>query len=94
MIQFSFQFKKDQPRSQFPDAAPRRMSRITWRTLPARGEDGVYRGRITWWSGRLVQAIITHTPRGYDLGWYRLISPAEIIRVKRCPSNNAINLTG
>lgn len=80
--QLRFQFKKEQPRSQFPGAAPRRMSRITWRTLPAHGEDEVYRGRITWCPARLIQAIITHTPRGYDLGWHRLINPAEVIKIK------------
>jgi len=29
-----------------------------------------------------MQAIITHTPHGFDLGWHRLIDPAEIICVK------------
>lgn len=58
------------------------MSRITWRTLPSHAFKGIYRGRITWWTDKLVQAIITHTPAGYDLGWHRLIDPAEIICVK------------
>ena len=94
MSQLSFQFERDQPLPRSPGIEPTRMGRITWRTLPNRGENEVYRGRITWWSVRLVQAIITHTPCGYDLGWYRLISPAEIISVKRCPANKPLNSTG
>lgn len=61
---------------------PPMMSRITWRTLPSHGVDQIYRGRITWWSDTLVQAIITHTPVDFDFGWHRYLSPAEILCVK------------
>lgn len=83
MSQLNFQFEKDQPRPRFPKIEPKRMTRITWRTLPSRGEDKIYRGRITMYSERFLQAIITHTPYGYDLGWHRLINPAEVIKIKR-----------
>lgn len=79
-----FQPKKDKQPLSFPSVT-RRMSRITWRTLPARYNDGVYRGRLIWWSDRmrLAQVIITHTPLGYDLGWYRYIVPAEVICIRQ-----------
>ena len=83
MNQLNFQFEKDEPRPWFLEIDPKRMTRITWRTLPRRGEDAIYRGRITMHSKRLLQAIITHTPCGYDLGWHRLINPAEVIKIKR-----------
>jgi len=80
--QLSLLPKKDPTQLRFPGAKPKRMGRITWRELPFRDDQGVYRGRIAWVSNRLLQAIITHTPRGYDLGWYRYIDPREVICVK------------
>ncbi len=61
---------------------PRPMDRITWRTLPSHGSVQIYRGRITWWTQPLIQAIITHSPLSYDLGWHRLINRAEVICIK------------
>lgn len=78
-----FKEKKSQPKPIiFPAVKPRSGRRTTWRTIPFHRNPGVYRGRITWSNDRLIQAIITHTPLKYDLGWHRLISPAEVIKIK------------
>jgi hypothetical protein len=71
-----------------------RMTRITWHTLPVRDGEEMYRGRVTFSSPDLLQAIITHTSKGYDLGWHRLIRPCEILCVKkRWQKQYQVNLT-
>ncbi len=58
---------------------PRRM---TWR------EDGrIYRGRPRWVSPaigtpRIYGVWITHTPRGYDLGWNRVVGVGQVVAEK------------
>lgn len=78
-----FKEKENIPEPQFSGIVPKRMRRIVWRTIPLCRWSGFYRGRITWASEDLIQAIITHTPVGYDLGWYRLINPVEVVCIKR-----------
>ena len=78
-----FKEKENKSELRFPGVKPARMRRITWRSIPLSRWSGFYRGRVTWARDDLIQAIITHTPYGYDLGWHRLISPAEIVCVKK-----------
>lgn len=78
-----FKEKENKPEPIFSGVAPARMRRITWRSIPLCRWTGFYRGRVTWARDDLIQVIITHTPCGYDLGWRRLICPAEVVCVKK-----------
>jgi len=74
---------KHQPGLIFSGARPKKGRRITWREIPFHRNPGFYRGRIVSGGEKRIQAIITHTPTGYDLGWHRFVMPTEIVKIKR-----------